>query len=67
MTVIGDDGSVSDMYPISGDYANPCPKGAKSTGDEAYDFKIPTKKIKVRVQMYINSEKVTRNFTLDVK
>lgn len=67
MTVIGDDGSVSDTYPVSGEYAKPCPKGAKSTGDEAYGFKTPTKKIKIRVQMYINSEKVTRNFILDVK
>ncbi|MGX8851013.1 hypothetical protein [Amedibacillus sp. YH-ame10] len=66
MTVIGDDGSTASTYPVSGEYAQRCPKGAKSTGDEAYGFKTPTTKAKVIVEMYINSEKVTRTFHLDV-
>lgn len=67
MTVMSEDGTTASTYPVSREYAQPCPKGAKSTGDEAYGFKTPTKKIKVRVQMYINSEKVTRTVVLDVQ
>lgn len=65
-TVVGDDGTVATSYPVSGEYPQKCPKGANSTADEAYGFKSATTTIKVKFEMYINSEKVVRNFVLTV-